>query len=247
MALKAFCDGTVFGDRFGDGVPRILALHGWGRSRADFAVALAGLDAIALDLPGFGASPAPAQPGGARAYAELLSPVLNEIGSPVTLVGHSFGGRVAVCLAAAHGDRVGGLVLVGTPLLRAGPRRSVPWRYRLVRALRRAGLVSEQRLELARKRFGSADYRAAEGVMRAVLVETVGESYEAELAVLRCPVRLVWGEDDTEVPVSVARSAAAMLEDRGIDVSLEVVPGAGHHLPTTHPDVLRSALVGVHQ
>ena len=247
MALKAFCDGTVFGDRFGDGVPRILALHGWGRSRADFAVALAGLDAIALDLPGFGASPAPAQPGGARAYAESLSPVLSEIGSPVTLVGHSFGGRVAVCLAAAHGDRVGGVVLVGTPLLRAGPRRSVPWRYRLVRALRRAGLVSEQRLELARKRFGSADYRAAEGMMRAVLVETVGESYEAELAVLRCPVRLVWGEDDTEVPVSIARSAAAMLEDRGIDVSLEVVAGAGHHLPTTHPDVLRSALVGVHQ
>ena len=81
--------------------------------------------------------------------------------------------------------------------------------------MRRAGLVSEQRLDRARNRFGSADYRAAEGVMRSVLVEAVGESYEAELAVLSCPVRLVWGEDDTEVPVSVARSAAAMLEAAG--------------------------------
>ncbi len=79
MALKAFCDGTVFGDRLGDGVPGILALHGWGRSRADFAAALAGLDAIALDLPGFGASPPPAESGGARAYAASLSPVLSEI------------------------------------------------------------------------------------------------------------------------------------------------------------------------
>ncbi len=246
MALKAFCDGTFFGERFGDGVPGILALHGWGRSRADFSPALGGLDAFALDLPGFGASPPPVQSGGARTYAASLSPVLGELRTPATLVGHSFGGRVAVCMAAAHGDRIGSLVLVGTPLLKTGPRRSVPWGYRLVRTLRRAGLVSEQRLEEARNRYGSADYRAAEGIMRSVLVETVGESYEAELAVLRCPVRLLWGEDDTEVPVSVARSALAILEDRGIDATLEVVPGAGHHLPTTHPDVLRSTLAGVH-
>jgi pimeloyl-ACP methyl ester carboxylesterase len=246
MALKAFCDGTVFGERLGDGVPGILALHGWGRSRADFAAALGGLDAIALDLPGFGASPPPAESGGARAYAASLSPVLSEMRSPVTLVGHSFGGRVAVCMAATHGDRIGGLVLVGTPLLRISPRRAVPWRFRLVRALRRAGIVSEQRLDRARNRFGSADYRAADGIMRSVLVETVGESYEAELAALSCPVRLLWGEDDTEVSVAVARSAAAMLEERGIDVNLEVVPGAGHQLPTTDPDVLRSALAGVH-
>jgi pimeloyl-ACP methyl ester carboxylesterase len=115
-----------------------------------------------------------------------------------------------------------------------------------VRVLRRAGIVSEQRLDRARNRFGSADYRAAHGIMRSVLVETVGESYEAELAALSCPVLLLWGEDDTEVPVAVARNAAAMLEERGIEVNLEVVPGVGHQLPTTDPDVLRSALAGVH-
>ncbi|NIQ53776.1 MAG: alpha/beta hydrolase, partial [Gemmatimonadetes bacterium] len=54
----------------------VLALHGWGRDGSDFDRVLAGLDAVALDLPGFGASPAPAVVTGAAGYAAMVAPVL---------------------------------------------------------------------------------------------------------------------------------------------------------------------------
>lgn len=240
--LKAFAGGVALGERWGDGPPRVLGLHGWGRARADLAPALRELDAVAIDLPGFGSTPPPPEPWGAREYASHLLPVLDELEAPVVLVGHSFGGRVAVCLAATAGGRVGALVLAGVPLVRrdGGPRRP-PLGYRAVRALRRLGLVGEERLERARRRHGSADYLRAQGVMRAVLVRVVGESYETELAALTCPVELVWGEHDHEVPVGVAERARAHLRDG----RLTVVPGAGHDVVLEAPDVVRG-LVEAH-
>ncbi|MGZ5384735.1 MAG: alpha/beta fold hydrolase, partial [Acidimicrobiia bacterium] len=69
--LNSFAGGAVFGERFGDGPLQVLALHGWGRDRRDFDEVLQGLDAAALDLPGFGASPAPVEAMGAAGYAGL--------------------------------------------------------------------------------------------------------------------------------------------------------------------------------
>ena len=59
-------------------------------------------------------------------------------------------------------------------------------------------------LERARNRYGSADYVAAQGVMRQVLVRLLAERYDEQLSAMRCGVELVWGDDDAEVPVSVA-------------------------------------------
>ena len=96
MALSSFADGSLFGTRFGTAPPRVVALHGWGRSHQDFASSLEGLDAVSIDLPGFGVSPAPSEVGGASMYANLVAPILDICNTPVILVGHSFGGRVAV-------------------------------------------------------------------------------------------------------------------------------------------------------
>ena len=115
---------------------------------------------------------------------------------PPVLVGHSFGGRVAVCVAApaarvGRGPRsqrrparaLGDAVVAPVAALPGDPR----WR-------RGPDSCPTRALESARRRHGSADYRAASGVMRDVLVVTVAESYEDELAALRCPVALVWGD-----------------------------------------------------
>lgn len=245
MALRSFADGSLFAHRHGDGPASVLALHGWGRSGADFDAVLEGRDALALDLPGFGASPPPSAPTGAAGYARLVAPALDGCRPQVVLVGHSFGGRVALMLALDHPDRVAGLVLTGVPLLRLGPSRRPPTGYRLARALHRRGMLSDATMESLRRRRGSADYRAASGVMRDVLVTTVNETYEDRLPEVRCPVALVWGESDAEVPPAVARRASSILEGAGVPVALEVVPGAGHHLPLQRPDVLRSAIDGI--
>ena len=143
--LRAYGDGTLFGEPYGEGPVRVIWLHGWGRRGEDFAAAAnelarRGVASVALDLPGFGASPAPASPSGARGYAEMVAPVLREIGdAPFVLVGHSFGGTVASVIAADHPEIIRSLVLdrraaaahaVGVTVARAVSRGSLAARAR---------------------------------------------------------------------------------------------------------------------
>jgi len=245
--LQAYGDGTIFGTPYGEGPVRVLWLHGWARQGQDFAVAAGllaehGVASVALDLPGFGASPAPSTAVGARGYAELIVPVLVGLGGePVVLVGHSFGGRIACVVAATHPELVSQLVLTGVPLIRRGHSRS-PWAFRLVRWLHRRGVVSETRMEVARQKYGSTDYRNAHGVMRDVLVANVNESYEDELATIIAPVTLLWGERDDVTPEDVATRASAVLRTPHTLVSLS---GVGHLLPIEAPAELASTVLGV--
>ena len=240
MPLTTYVGGRVFADRYGSGEPLVVALHGWGRDRRDFTRVLDGLDAIAADLPGFGTSPPPPGVVGAEGYAQLIAALVEELGGRRVVVGHSFGGRVAVTLAAARPELVSGLVLVGVPLLRPidRPVRKPSPVYRLVRWANRVGLIGDGRLERQRRRRGSADYRAASGVMRDILVRVVNETYEAELAHITCPVRMVWGGEDQEVPLEVAHRSAELLDD----VRLDVVDGCGHDVPRVAPGRIRLAI-----
>ena len=237
MALRSY--GDVFGDRTGPH-PRVLALPGWMRPRSDFDGVLSGLDAIALDLPGFGgASPPPADVWGAAEYADACEPALADLDAPAVVVGHSFGGRVAVHLAARHPDTVGGVVLVGVPLLRRhGSPSGPPLSLRLARTARRLRLVPASVVDDLRMRHGSADYRAAEGVMRAVLVKVVNETYEEQLAAIRQPVELVWGDSDTAAPPEIAGRAEALLAHS----RLTIIGGIGHFVPQEAPGVVRDAI-----
>jgi pimeloyl-ACP methyl ester carboxylesterase len=248
--LKSFAGGRVFGASWGSGAATVVALHGWRRTHHDFSAvfedpAFAGAHAaIGLDLFGFGATPPPPEPWGTEEYARHLLPLFDGadgLAERVTIVGHSFGGRVAVRLAAMAPDRIERLVLTGVPLLDRADRRATPsLSYRAARFLHRRGLVADSRMEALRQRHGSADYRAAQGVMRGVLVAMLAEEYADDLAAIRCPVDLVWGANDTEVPVEVAERARALLGSS----TLLTLPGVGHLTPTEAPAALRRVVLG---
>jgi pimeloyl-ACP methyl ester carboxylesterase len=74
--------------------------------------------------------------------------------------------------------------------------------------------------------------------MRDVLVRTINESYESELANLSLPVVLVWGADDREVPLSVAEGLTARISS----AELQVLSGVGHAVPMEAPQALREAV-----
>ena len=237
--LRTFGEPPLFVEAVGQWPPAVVALHGWGRDRTDFRRALDGFDAASVDLPGFGMTPDPDEAWGTDRYAERVVALLEEVAGPVVLVGHSFGGRVAVRLAARRPDLVRSLVLTGAPIARLeGPRRSPALGYRVVRWAHRVGLVPERVMERARQKYGSADYAAAQGVMRSVLVRVLGEDYADDLARIDVSVTLLWGQHDADVPVAVAEAARDVLAD----ARLVVVPDAGHGLPWQHPDALRDAI-----
>jgi pimeloyl-ACP methyl ester carboxylesterase len=250
--LRTFADGGLIGSSSGIARPDVLALHGWARTHRDFdgvVAAIEGdgpadgpadppLDAIALDLAGFGSAPAPPEPWGTPEYARAVALVMADMAPRIVIVGHSFGGRVALHLAAGWPDRVHALVLTGVPLRPPETGRRPSRRFRLARRLHRAGLIGEGRMEAFRQRHGSADYRNAEGVMRQVLVKTLAERYDEALASIRCPVELVWGDDDADAPLEMARAASASLAH----ASWTVCAGAGHLTPLTVPRVLHRSV-----
>ena len=234
--LTALLDGALFAERTGTASSRVLALHGWGRSRADLLPVVDGLDALVPDLPGFGASPPPPEPWGTEQYAEQLAQVLG--GRSWVLVGHSFGGRVAVQLAARHPNLVAGVVLTGVPLLRARATSRAPLAFRLAKRLHAARLVSDARMEQQRQQHGSADYRAATGMMRGTLVRIVNEDYRDLLPGISAPVRMGWGAKDTAAPLAMAREAQALLPSAELVVS----ESSGHLLDEPLLALLRDAV-----
>lgn len=250
MTLRSLAGGRVFADVVGDGRPLVVLLHGWRRDRKDLVPVADGLPGrlAFVDLPGFGASPPPPSAWGAREYAELLGESIAALRTspsepakssvPVVLVGHSFGGRVALSLAA-EAPWISGLVLSGVPLLRMTGAKP-PLRFRALRALHRRGLVSDTTMERYRQRYGSDDYRAAQGVMRQVLVRVVNESYENELAKLRCPVRFVWGELDTAAPLAMAREALALVTAPHEFVTAAAI---GHDIHRARPDLVNREIL----
>jgi len=237
VAIQALADGRVLAERIGWSPARVVALHGWGRTGADFTGLLAGLDAVAIHLPGFGPAAAPDAVWGTDDYARLVAEAIESLG-PVVVVGHSFGGRIAVRLAASRPGLVSGLVLTGAPLVRLAPVSKPKLSYRIAKALNRIGLIPDSVLEARRKKAGSADYNAAQGIMRDIMVKTVNENYDDDLAGITAPTWMVWGENDTAAPTAAGKVASERI--RGAHWT--VVPGEAHLLTPVLSAAVRAAV-----
>ena len=205
----------------------VVVLHGWGAS-IDAVVSIqdglaAELRVIAFDLPGFGASDPPPGAWGTPDYAELVRSALDRVGlQRVNLLGHSFGGKVSLFLAARWPERVERLVLVNSAGVRLPPSPTLRARiaaFKVARRLLGNGPVGRRLLD----RFGSTDYRQA-GPMRSVLVKVVNENYRSLLRQVQAPTLLVWGDRDEETSLA----CAAIMEREIPDAGLVVFPGAGH-------------------
>jgi len=238
--LTALADGELLAEKTGATPPTVVALHGWMRSGADFSSIVSGLDAVSIHLPGFGITPEPPTAWGTADYAEALARAIEPFG-PVVLVGHSFGGRVAVRLAASRPELVKGLVLTGVPLVRLTAAPKPALRFRIVRSLAKAGLVPKSVLEAQRRKHGSADYLAAKGVMRDILVRVVGENYDDDLARVKAPVRMVWGALDTSAPADAGLAASTRIDG----AQFRQIEGSGHLLEGALTTAVRDELLAL--
>jgi|HubBroStandDraft_1064217.scaffolds.fasta_scaffold34974_2 pimeloyl-ACP methyl ester carboxylesterase len=254
----------------GAGSPVVL-VHGQPGEGADWEPVVAALEGryrvLAPDRPGWGSNPRPAV--GVAANADWLDGALEEcVGdAAVLVVGHSFGGGIALALAARRPQRVRALVLVGSigtdvALTRLDRLLAVPV---MGGAIVRVGTVAARGvMSLARrslKRMGRAAGidRQADGnsmlrvlsgeepvpadAWRSFTVEQralVRETpdLEAALPSLEVPVVVVVGTHDRVVGVPASRALSSALAG----AELLLVPGAGHVLPLEAPEYLAAVV-----
>jgi pimeloyl-ACP methyl ester carboxylesterase len=219
----------------GKGDPVIL-LHGWGadsgslRNVSTLLKENTASRVYALDLPGFGYSDAPVLPWSVDDYVRFLLSFMQALDmKEVALLGHSFGGRIAIKLAAQHPEKVAQLILVDSagikPRRTAGYYLRVYWAKALKHLTRFLPALKDTRLfQALTSKMGSADYRGAGATMRATLVKVVNEELRDYLPHIHCPTLLVWGEKDQATPVSDAYIMKCMIPA----ASLEIIKNAGH-------------------
>jgi pimeloyl-ACP methyl ester carboxylesterase len=247
----------------GDGPPVVL-LHGQGGWAGVWLPAIAGLvkthHVVAPDLPGLGASRAADGPPGADTALAWLGELIDRTcATPPVLVGVSLGGSIAVRFAAARGDRLAGLVLVGM----GGLVRKVRLPPGMVLALVRHGIRPSERtalamlrrvsvdVERARRRMGarwgpfrsySLELSRTQSVQQANrrLLRELGlrQVPPEDLAGIDVPTTLIWGRQDRVMPLAAAQEASARY-----GWPLHVIEDAGHFVGLDQPEAFLGALL----
>src|SRR5450759_5199863 len=206
----------------GSGDPVVL-LHGWGGQAASMTPLIAALRdryrVITFDLPGFGGSSPPPVPWGTPEYAVFVERAVASLGiTRATYIGHSFGGRIGIWLAARSPEAVQALVLIDA----AGIKPPVTFRrrmrqllYKTARTVLRLPILGSHGPALRERlamRFGSADYRATTGVMRASMVKTVNLDLSECMRAVAAPTLLIWGEKDAATPIADGRKMEQLIK-----------------------------------
>lgn len=229
--------------------PHLLMLHGWNRSLNDL-MPLAGILAEhatchVIDLPGFGKSPPPPEEGwGTVDYARLIIEYIKlKSLQKVSLLGHSFGGRTSLRIVRASPELIDKLVLVDSHGIK--PIRSPLKRLKFF-LIKKAGqlLKTVDKIfgttffkDRFARRFGSPDYLNA-GILKNTFIKTISEDQSAELPLIQADTLLIWGSEDTETPVELARRFHTLIKNSRL-IILEgkdhsPFHGVGAHLVAHH-------------
>ena len=226
--------------------PALLILHGWGRGADSWqevqeSLSQQGYQVIVPDLPGFGQTPAPDSVWGVKEYGEFVSQFASKLGISVfSLIGHSFGGQIAVALSATHAEKLEKLILVAPAAIRKEPGT----REHVIKYIAKIGnimlsLIPTNKLRyIARKLFatviGRSDYLESNGMMRKVMQKVIREDLTEVFSNITTTTLLVWGEQDRPVPVE----DAYVMQKSITNASLEVLPEVGHRVHRQVPEQL---------
>ncbi len=214
----------------------LIFLHGWGVSSKIFKPLFYFLrndfEIYAVDLPGFGAAPIENQMS-LKDYAEFVLDFIqkNKIKDPI-VAGHSFGGAAAAKSALLYPESISKLVLIGSAAIREPDLK--------IRALAKAAKIfkkffpeKSRAAVLKILNLGETDYAKIENpVLKETFKKIIKENLAAELAAIKIPTLVVWGEKDEATPLKEGIKTAELI--RGAE--LVVVKNAGHFMFLEKPN-----------
>lgn len=252
---------TIAYEERGNGHPVVL-IHGFGANSYTWRKVAAALAdeyrLIAIDLKGFGKSD---KPRDARYslddQALILDRFISQLDIPkVTLVGHSFGGAVALRTASldidAQHDRIDALVLIDTmalpqklpsfvrhlriPFLSSLALAILPPRFMSKAVLKdvfyRTDRIPDDLVDAYASCLCQADARYALITTARQIVPASPEKYLAQLPRITMPTLIIWGIHDTIIPVASSRKLVTIIPN----AELELLEDCGHAPQEEMPD-----------
>lgn len=224
----------------------IIILHGWGLDRTEYDGLVSLLKeknykVFAIDMPGFGEEPLPKKFLTLDDYVEFVNAFLKKSDiRKAMVIGHSFGGRVAIKYAFKYPQLVKKIVLTGVPVI-----RHVSLKGKIASKLSALGTgfngFSPKLKTLFRKGLyffiGEWDYYNS-GKLQTVFKNVIKEDTMQYLKKLKVPIILIWGENDSVTPVSDVDKIKKAVPK----VSYSVVSNTTHRLPCQNPSEFVKAM-----
>lgn len=178
----------------------ILFLHGWGQNK-EMMIPLAEhlknkYRCVFIDLPGFGKSDFN-NAKNIEEYTKYLRDFLiqNEI-KPKYIIGHSFGGKLAISYYLKYKD-LEKIVIISSPLLKP---------YRGIKYYSKVYLYKiKKKLKMKNNNGGSNDYKNCSKEMKSFFINIVNTYYKKDLKSIEIPVLLLWGNKDEKVSLLQAK------------------------------------------
>lgn len=165
-----------------------------------------------IDLPGFGASPVPKTEWAVGDYANLVGEFIKKLNlKNVIIVGHSFGGRIAIKLASTRTDLVKKIVLVDAAgfAMDSNKKAAMGLAAKIVRPLFKPKFMQGLRKKIY-KQIGAEDY-VATPELKKIFVKTVNEDLTENMKRILQPTLIVWGENDVETPLEFGKKMNSLI------------------------------------
>lgn len=188
----------------------LILLHGWGSNKnlmkQSFGAHMKGFRHIYIDLPGFGKSTCcmALKTSDVARIVELLMIYINA--SKDIILGHSFGGKVALLLEPKV------LVLVGSAGIYIEKPLKIKFKIMLFKMLKIFGFAK------LRTMFVSDDAKTLSEPMYQTFKNVVNEDFTYEFEHYKSKALLCWGEDDTATPLSSGEKIHSLIEDSKLTV-----------------------------
>ena len=231
--------------------PAILILHGWGGSSDSWIqvqeiLAREGFKIIVPDFPGFGKSKTPFEPWGVKEYSNFvlnLTKILEL--QNFFLLGHSFGGRVAIKFSVLYPEKIKSLILCDS----AGIKQKWGIGEKLIFQISKIGNAIFTPTPLRRFKdkaknlfyifLRHRDYAKADGTMRETIKKVLTEDLLKDLPQIKIRTLIIWGESDKLVPVKYAHIFKEKIENS----ELKILPKIGHSPHLEVPEKLAEIII----
>ncbi len=225
--------------------PTVLVLPGWMARASLYRIIPDTISAkyhvILPDMPGFlGDTPEPPSAWDLNGFVDFTVAFIEAMHIDVlTLMGHSFGGRILIKLMnrPALPFSVDRIVLIDAAGIRHELSAAARRRQKAFKLAKH--FMSEKQIEKYKQTHGSADYRAASPLMRECMVKAINEDLTDMLPGVSPETLLIWGTADTATPISDGE----LMEQTMPNAGLARIEGAGHFSFSDNPTVFRNILI----